>query len=118
MISIYLTSHQLKNMNNRRTVIETLKSVQDDRRCYRLVGGVLCGRTVKDVLPELTANKDQLENMVTMGGDQLTKKGQEINKYIEQNNIRIRGDQETESQHEQIATETLSDAHKQTFATN
>lgn len=61
------------------------------RKCYRLIGGVLCARTVKDVLPELTQNKDQLENMVTRGNEQLTKKSQEINKFVETHNIRIKG---------------------------
>lgn len=74
-----------------RTVIETLAAVDGGRKCYRLIGGVLCARTVKDVLPELTQNKDQLENMVTRGTEQLTKKGQEINKFIETHNIRIKG---------------------------
>lgn len=74
-----------------RTVIDTLKAVDETRRCYRLVGGVLCARTVKDVLPELSANKDQLENMVKLGGEQLSKKGVEINKFIEVHNIRVKG---------------------------
>ena len=45
-----------------RLVIETLKDVDDDRRCFRLVGGVLVERTVKDVLPALVNNKDQVSN--------------------------------------------------------
>ena len=43
-----------------RLVIETLKDVDEDRRCFRLVGGVLVERTVKDVLPALVNNKDQV----------------------------------------------------------
>ena len=43
-----------------RLVIETLKEVQPDRRCYRMVGGVLVERTVGDVLPTLTTNKQQV----------------------------------------------------------
>jgi len=43
-----------------RLVIETLKEVDDDRRCFRLVGGVLVERTVKDVLPALVNNKEQV----------------------------------------------------------
>ena len=45
---------------NFRLVIETLRDVDDDRRCFRLVGGVLVERTVKDVLPALVNNKDQV----------------------------------------------------------
>lgn len=43
-----------------RLVIETLKEVDENRRCFRLVGGVLVERTVKDVLPALVNNKDQV----------------------------------------------------------
>lgn len=59
-----------------------------------MIGGVLCARTVKDVLPELEENRNQLEKMISKGNDQLSKKGQEINKFIEVNNIKIKG-QET-----------------------
>lgn len=45
---------------NFRLVIETLKEVDDERRCFRLVGGVLVERTVKDVLPALVNNKEQV----------------------------------------------------------
>ena len=47
-------------------MIETLKDVDDDRRCFRLVGGVLVERTVKDVLPALVNNKDQVGSFVPM----------------------------------------------------
>lgn len=70
---------------------------------------MLCARTVKDVLPELTANKDRLENMVGMGGDQLAKKGVEINKYIEVHNIRIKG-QDSEAQPEPVAAAEAAEA--------
>ena len=31
-----------------------------DRKCFRMVGGVLVERTVKEVLPALTSNRDQV----------------------------------------------------------
>jgi hypothetical protein len=42
-------------------VIETLKEVDKDRKCFRMVGGVLVERTVNEVLPALEQNKDQVE---------------------------------------------------------
>lgn len=72
-------------------VIETLKSVNEDRKCYRMIGGVLCERTVKDVLPVLQNNKEQLTKVMEALTDQLSKKGTEINEYKEKHNIRIRG---------------------------
>ncbi len=41
-------------------VIENLKDIAPERKCFRLVGGVLVERTVKDVLPALTSNRDQV----------------------------------------------------------
>ena len=44
----------------RSVVTETLKGVEPDRRCFRMVGGVLVERTVNDVLPALINNKEQV----------------------------------------------------------
>lgn len=44
-----------------RLVIATLSEVQEEepeRKCFRLIGGVLAERTVKEVLPALQANFD------------------------------------------------------------
>ena len=37
-----------------------LKGVEGERRCFRLVGGVLVERTVKEVLPALQYNNEQV----------------------------------------------------------
>lgn len=42
------------------TVMDALRKVDPDRRCFRMVGGVLVERTVKDVLPALQYNSDQV----------------------------------------------------------
>ncbi len=42
-----------------RLVIETLSEVSPDRKCFRMIGGVLVERTVKEVLPALEANRDK-----------------------------------------------------------
>ena len=45
----------------RRLVIKTLAKVQEtdpDRKCFRLIGGVLAEKTVKEVLPALQMNYD------------------------------------------------------------
>lgn len=41
-------------------VIDTLREVDPSRKCFRLVGGVLVERTVKEVLPALETNKEQV----------------------------------------------------------
>jgi len=44
-----------------RLVIEALKEVDGDRKCFRMVGGVLVERTVRDVLPAMLNNYEQVE---------------------------------------------------------
>ncbi|XP_077990275.1 prefoldin subunit 2-like [Glandiceps talaboti] len=75
-----------------RAVYETLQEVDGDRRCFRLVGGVLVERTVKEVLPALDKNREQLNRLVDQLNDQLMKKGKDINEYREKYNIRVRGE--------------------------
>lgn len=52
----------------------------------------MCERTVKDVLPQLNDAKEQLEKLIVQRQEQLTTKGQEINKFREKHNIKIKGE--------------------------
>lgn len=70
-------------------MIDTLKTVDENRKCFRLIGGVLTEQTVKETLPNLVQNKDQLEKLIENGKEQLTKKGLEINKFKEEHNIKV-----------------------------
>lgn len=88
-----------------RTVIDTLKGVDDNRKCFRLIGGVLCEQTVKETLPNLIHNKEQLEKLIESGKEQLTKKGIEINKFKEEHNIRISSEEPAKKE------ESKSDEH-------
>jgi prefoldin subunit 2 len=47
-----------------RLVIETLDPLSADRKCFRMVNGVLVERTVKDVLPTLKTNSDGLKQVL------------------------------------------------------
>jgi prefoldin subunit 2 len=83
-----------------RTVIETLDKVEENRKCFRLIGGVLAEQTVKETLPNLIQNKEQLEKLIENGKEQLTKKGLEINKFKEEHNIKVR-DEASEAKSEE-----------------
>lgn len=41
-------------------MIETLEGLDADRKCFRLIGGVLVERTVKEVLPAMAKHLEQV----------------------------------------------------------
>ncbi|KAF7989671.1 hypothetical protein HCN44_008345 [Aphidius gifuensis] len=91
-------------LNEHKVVIDTLKNVDPKRKCYRMVGGILCEQVVDEVLPSLLLNRDQLIKVIATLQDQLEKKGVEINDYKEKNNIRIRGIDELQQTEEEPAS--------------
>ncbi|XP_062595383.1 prefoldin subunit 2-like [Saccostrea cucullata] len=84
------------DMKEHELVIETLKDVDPDRKCFRMVGGVLVERTVKDVLPALVNNKEQMGKLVESLSKQLETKGSEINKFRTKYNLKIKGEESKE----------------------
>ncbi|CAG9769600.1 unnamed protein product [Ceutorhynchus assimilis] len=79
------------DQNEHKMVIETLKNVSQERKCFRFVGGVLTERKVKDVLPVLQSNSEKLKEIIEKLEERITNKGQEINEYREKYNIRFKG---------------------------
>lgn len=79
------------DLNEHKLVLETLEKVSADRRCFRLIGGVLVERNVGQVAPALLNNKEKMSKLVETLEKQLTEKGKSINDYMVQNNIQIRG---------------------------
>lgn len=55
-----------------RTVISALKEVSPDRKCFRMVGGVLVERQVKDVLPALEHNHTQVSDLAISSSSSAT----------------------------------------------
>ncbi|XP_038852056.1 prefoldin subunit 2-like [Salvelinus fontinalis] len=81
-------------INEHSLVLETLKDVDPTRKCFRLVGGVLVERTVKEVLPALESNKEQISKIVESLNTQMQSKGRELTEYREKYNIRLVGEGE------------------------
>ena len=54
-------------MTFNRLVIETLNDVDPDRKCFRMIGGVLVERTVKEVTPALSNNRDKMTKLIEVG---------------------------------------------------
>lgn len=55
-------------------------------------------QNVKETLPNLIQNRDQLEKLIENGKEQLTKKGIEINKFKEEHNIKVKSSEEEASE--------------------
>lgn len=87
-------------------VIENLKDVNPDKKCFRMLGGVLVERTVKEVLPALVNNKQQMAKLIETLTKQLETKGMEINKYRETHNLKIREENSTEPEKQESKSGT------------
>ncbi|XP_066466428.1 prefoldin subunit 2 [Tiliqua scincoides] len=87
-------------LNEHKLVIETLREVDPTRKCYRMVGGVLVERTVKEVLPALENNKEQINKIIETLSKQLQAKGRELNEFREKHNIRLMGEDDQKTSKE------------------
>lgn len=65
----------------RRLVLETLELLPDDRKCFRMINGVLVERTVKDVIPALKTNSEGLKKVLEELLKQYKKQQDEMEKW-------------------------------------
>ncbi|CAL1270328.1 unnamed protein product [Larinioides sclopetarius] len=79
-----------QDLNEHSLVVDALKGVDPERVCYRMIGGVLVQRTVKEVLPAVAHNKEQLTKILETLNKQIEEKGKEINDFKEKHNIQFR----------------------------
>ena len=73
-------------------VIDTLKEVDETRKCYLIVGGVLVEQTVQEVLPALENYKEQIQKITETLTQQLQAMGNELNEFWEKHNLRLMGE--------------------------
>ncbi|ORX52500.1 Prefoldin beta-like protein [Piromyces finnis] len=59
-------------------VIQTLKPLSGDRKCFRLIHGVLVERTVKDVLPAVENNLEGINTIIGQLVQTYKKKEEEL----------------------------------------
>ncbi|OOF97171.1 hypothetical protein ASPCADRAFT_205982 [Aspergillus carbonarius ITEM 5010] len=70
-------------------VIETLDPLPGDRKCFRMVNGVLVERTVEDVLPSLKTNSDGLKQVLEELLKQYKSKQADLDSWKKKNNIQV-----------------------------
>lgn len=71
-------------------VINAIQPLDQSRRCYRMIGGVLVERTIKEVLPAVQRNKEGLEEVIARLNETLEKKKKEIADFETKYKIRIK----------------------------
>eukprot|EP00002_Diphylleia_rotans_P006398 TRINITY_DN1578_c0_g1_i1.p1 TRINITY_DN1578_c0_g1~~TRINITY_DN1578_c0_g1_i1.p1 ORF type:complete len:135 (-),score=41.22 TRINITY_DN1578_c0_g1_i1:229-633(-) len=77
-------------------VLDATASLPKDRKCYRLVGGVLVERTLAEVMPAVEKNRDQIATVVKQLSETLQRKQEELNTHVVKYKISIRRSDEDE----------------------
>ncbi|KAL8966575.1 MAG: hypothetical protein Q9183_003308 [Haloplaca sp. 2 TL-2023] len=70
-------------------VLETLNPLPEDRKCFRMINGVLVERTVKDVLPALQTNADGLKKVLDELVKQYKRQQEEMEKWKKKHNVQV-----------------------------
>ncbi|KAG5352423.1 Prefoldin subunit 2 [Termitomyces sp. J132] len=70
------------------TTLNDALEEEPDRKCFRLIGGVLVERTVKDVVPTLVTTRDGIRRAVTNLTEQYKSKEQDLDAFKQEYNIR------------------------------
>ncbi|KAK3310087.1 Prefoldin beta-like protein [Chaetomium strumarium] len=70
-------------------VLETLEPLPGDRKCFRMINGVLVERTVKDVIPALRTNAEGLKKVLDDLVKQYKVKQDELEKWKKKNNVQV-----------------------------
>ncbi|KAH8500328.1 hypothetical protein H0E87_015547 [Populus deltoides] len=71
-------------------VINAIQPLDPSRRCYRMIGGVLVERTIKEVLPAVQRNKEGIEEVIVRLNEAAERKKKEIADFEAKYKIRIR----------------------------
>jgi len=72
-------------------VLNTLEEAlaeEPDRKCFRLIGGVLVERTVKDVVPALQTNREGIRKVISNLAEQYKSKEEDLETFQRDYGIR------------------------------
>ena len=86
-----ITLERQSEVDEHDLVLKRLQEENDSKKAWRLVGDVLVERTVKEMVPELTKQRDNLAAVTKNFKEQLEAKSKEVAAYQEKYNIRIKG---------------------------
>ncbi|KAK3329351.1 Prefoldin beta-like protein [Apodospora peruviana] len=70
-------------------VLDTLQPLSGDRKCFRMINGVLVERTVSDVVPALQTNAEGLKKVLDDLVKQYKSKQEDLEKWKKKNNVQV-----------------------------
>ncbi|CAF1410184.1 unnamed protein product [Rotaria magnacalcarata] len=80
-------------------VLSTLSTITDkQRRCYRMIGGVLIEHTVGEVVPALQGNREQINNVIESFKQKTEEKAKELTAYKQKYDIHFSYERPTQQQ--------------------
>lgn len=80
-------------------VLSTLSTITDkQRRCYRMIGGVLIEHTVGEVVPALQTNREQINNVIESFKQRTEDKAKELTAYKQKHDIHFSYEKPTQQQ--------------------
>mmetsp|Transcript_16791 Transcript_16791/g.50639 ORF Transcript_16791/g.50639 Transcript_16791/m.50639 type:complete len:147 (+) Transcript_16791:59-499(+) len=82
-------------------VLKAFEKVEPTRRCFRMVGGVLVERTVAEVTPAVTSNKDKIRQAMTQLEENLKKKTAQRSAFVERHGLNRTANQGQAQQQQQ-----------------
>lgn len=77
-------------MSEHSLVINAIQPLDQSRKCFRMIGGVLVERTIREVLPAVQHNKEGIEVVITRLNEALERKKKELADFETKYKIRIR----------------------------
>ncbi|PRP79150.1 putative prefoldin subunit 2-like isoform 2 [Planoprotostelium fungivorum] len=78
-------------LNEHSLVIGAIEKLDAQRKCFRLVGGVLVERTVEEVLPAVTKNKEGIKDLINQLNATYDKKSAELDEFVLKYKIQYKG---------------------------
>ncbi|CDO54516.1 similar to Saccharomyces cerevisiae YEL003W GIM4 Subunit of the heterohexameric cochaperone prefoldin complex which binds specifically to cytosolic chaperonin and transfers target proteins to it [Geotrichum candidum] len=76
-------------LDEHKLVVDTLKETPADRKCFRMIGGVLVEKSVKEVLPALQTNSQGLTQVIDTLRADMKRTETELRKWQKQYNVQI-----------------------------
>eukprot|EP00033_Pygsuia_biforma_P000869 GCRY01001008.1.p1 GENE.GCRY01001008.1~~GCRY01001008.1.p1 ORF type:complete len:154 (+),score=18.04 GCRY01001008.1:123-584(+) len=103
-------------LNEYRLLLDTLSPMNKDRRCWRLIGGVLVERTVGNLEPVIETNRKGIEDVMKALTDDLQKREKVLKEYQKEHNIKITTPEEVARMQQQAASRAQKEAEDSTKA--